>query len=36
VTSLDTGISFYKKVSSEEKYDFLRFYINEIEQNNWA
>jgi len=33
----DTGtISFYKKVSSEEDYDYLNFYINDIKQDEWA
>lgn len=32
----DTWISFYKKVSSESWYDYLRFYIDWIVQNSWA
>jgi hypothetical protein len=29
-------ISFMKKVSSENDYDFLRFYINDIEMDSWS
>lgn len=29
-------ISFYKKVSSESGYDFLKFYIDDQEQNAWS
>jgi hypothetical protein len=29
-------ISFYKKVSSESGYDFLRFYIDDVQQGQWA
>lgn len=29
-------ISFFKKVSSESGYDFLRFYIDNIEQGEWS
>ena len=29
-------ISFMKKVSSETDYDFLRFYINDIEMDSWS
>ncbi len=29
-------ISFWKKVSSEANYDYLRFYINNQEQGEWA
>ncbi|MCD4791189.1 MAG: T9SS type A sorting domain-containing protein [Bacteroidales bacterium] len=31
----DGEIGFYKKVSSEATYDFLRFYINGIEKGAW-
>ncbi len=30
------NISFYKMVSSEENYDYLKFYINGILQDEWA
>ncbi|MBM3435323.1 MAG: hypothetical protein FJY07_03785, partial [Bacteroidetes bacterium] len=35
---LTTGgnISFYKKVSSEASYDFLRFYIDDVLQESWS
>ncbi len=29
-------ISFMKKISSEAEYDFLRFYINDIEMDSWS
>ena len=32
----DGEISFYKKVSSETNWDYLRFYINGAEQGEWA
>lgn len=32
----DASISFYKKVSSEGNYDFLRFYIDGQEQGAWS
>jgi len=32
----DGDISFYKKVSSENNYDYLHFYINGIEKDAWA
>lgn len=35
VTSNDT-ISFYRKVSSETNYDFLRFYIDGTKMNEWS
>lgn len=35
VTQFDS-IKFYKKVSSEESYDFLHFSIDGIEQNSWS
>ena len=31
----DGSISFYRKVSSEASYDFLRFYIDGIEMESW-
>lgn len=30
------NISFYRKVSSESDYDYLRFYIDGVEQSNWS
>jgi len=33
--SVADEISFYRKVSSEEGYDFLRFYIDNSEVGNW-
>lgn len=35
VTS-DTTLTFYKTVSSESNYDFLRFYIDWVQQNEWS
>ncbi|MDA3813685.1 MAG: M14 family zinc carboxypeptidase [Candidatus Cloacimonetes bacterium] len=32
----DSEISFYQKVSSEADYDYLRFYIDNILQDNWS
>ena len=32
----DGEISFFYKVSSEANYDYLRFYINDVEQDEWA
>ncbi len=32
----DGEISFYKKVSSESSWDYLRFYINNVEQGEWS
>ncbi|MCK5052229.1 MAG: choice-of-anchor D domain-containing protein [Candidatus Cloacimonetes bacterium] len=32
----DGEISFYRSVSSESNYDYLRFYINNVEQDEWA
>ena len=29
-------VSFFKKVSSELNYDYLRFYIDDAEQDNWS
>ena len=29
-------ISFYRKVSSESSFDYLRFYIDDVEQNKWS
>jgi hypothetical protein len=31
-----TQITFYKKVSSESNYDYLHFYINDVEQASWS
>lgn len=33
---IDGEISFYKLVSSEANYDFLKFYINNQEQGSWS
>ena len=33
---VDDSISFYKKVSSELNYDYLKFYIDNIEQGSWS
>lgn len=32
----DDSISFYKEVSSEATYDFLKFYIDDILQDQWS
>ncbi len=32
----DDQISFFRKVSSESSYDYLRFYIDNIQQAEWA
>ncbi|MEZ5198785.1 MAG: C25 family cysteine peptidase [Bacteroidales bacterium] len=32
----DDEISFYRKVSSEEGYDYLRFYIDNVQLGEWA
>lgn len=32
----ESNISFYKSVSSEASYDFLRFYIDWVQQNQWS
>jgi hypothetical protein len=32
----DDSISFYRKVSSESGYDFLKFYMDKIELGNWS
>jgi len=32
----DGEISFYYKVSSESSYDYLKFYINDVEQDEWS
>lgn len=36
VSAHDDSISFYRKVSSETDYDFLRFLIDEVEQIKWS
>lgn len=36
VWPIETGITFYKKVSSEVNYDFLKFFINGTQQDSWA
>ena len=33
---MESELSFYRKVSSESSYDFLRFYINEVLQSEWS
>ncbi len=30
------NISFYQKVSSEANYDYLRFYIDDVQQGSWS
>lgn len=35
-TNADGEISFYKRVSSEHGYDFLRFYIDNVLQDEWS
>ena len=32
----DSEIKFYRKVSTEEDYDYLIFYINNVIQDEWA
>lgn len=32
----DDQISFFRKVSSEENYDYLRFYIDGVQQGEWS
>ncbi len=32
----DDQISFFRKVSSEDNYDYLRFYIDGVQQGEWA
>ena len=32
----DDNISFYRKVSSESNYDFLKFYIDGVQQGEWS
>jgi len=32
----DDQISFFRKVSSEPNYDYLRFYIDNVQQDEWA
>ena len=32
----NSDLSFMKKVSSESNYDFLKFYIDNIEQDAWS
>jgi len=34
--SIDDSISFFRKVSSETDYDFLKFYIDNVKQNSWS
>ena len=33
---MNDSISFYKKVSSEQDYDFLRFFIDDVQQSEWS
>jgi len=35
-SSVDDSISFYKTVSSEPSYDYLRFYIDNVLQDEWS
>lgn len=30
------SVSFYKKLDTEEHYDYLRFYIDDVEQGTWS
>ena len=32
----DDEISFYRKVSSEESYDYLRFYVDGVQKGEWS
>jgi len=32
----DDSISFFRKVSSEDSWDYLRFYINGVQQDKWS
>jgi len=34
--STDDTLSFYRKVSSESGYDYLRFYIDDVKKNEWS
>jgi hypothetical protein len=34
--SNDDTLSFYRKVSSESGYDFLRFYIDDVKKDEWS
>ncbi|MFZ4464618.1 MAG: C25 family cysteine peptidase, partial [Bacteroidales bacterium] len=34
--SSDDSLSFFRKVSSESGYDFMRFYIDDVELNEWS
>ncbi|PIE88374.1 MAG: hypothetical protein CSA04_02235 [Bacteroidetes bacterium] len=36
VLSENDSIKFYRKVSSEETYDLLKFYIDDVEIENWS
>jgi hypothetical protein len=36
ISSTVGSISFWKKVSSEQNYDYLKFYINGIMRNQWS
>jgi hypothetical protein len=35
-TGADDSISFYRKVSSESGYDYLRFFIDDVLQGSWS
>ena len=36
VDCVDGDITFYCKVSSESRYDYLTFYIDGVEKDKWA
>ncbi len=36
VDCVDGDITFYRKVSSEDNFDYLRFYIDGVEQDKWS
>jgi glucuronoarabinoxylan endo-1,4-beta-xylanase len=36
VDCVDGDITFYRKVSSESSFDYLRFYIDEVKQDKWS
>lgn len=35
-TGYDSEISFYIRVSSEQGYDYLRFYLNDVQKGQWS
>lgn len=36
IVAVDDSVSFYRKVSSEPSYDYLKFYINGVLKGEWA